>query len=89
MLLCVWPAAPCHPGHAAPAQPATTTMRFGSPVGVVGFAAKVSCAVGIAVKAGESMLVPLLGGGLPAAAAGGAGFFSNFRRAKFRCYHSK
>ena len=45
-------------------------MRFGSPVGVVGFAAKVSCAVGIthpsaaiimavssiAVKAGESML---------------------------------
>ena len=53
------------------------------------FSAAALAASSIAVKAGESMLVPLLGGGLPAAAGGGAGFFSTFRRAKFRCYHSK
>jgi len=87
MLLCVWPAAPCHPGQAAPAQPATTTMRFGCGI-THSFSATALAASSIAVKAGER---PLLGGGLPAGAGGGAGFFSTFRRAKYliRCYHSK
>jgi hypothetical protein len=52
------------------------------------FSATALAASSIAVKAGER---PLLGGGLPAGAGGGAGFFSTFRRAKYliRCYHSK
>jgi hypothetical protein len=65
MLLCVWPAAPCHPGQAAPAQPATTTMRFGCGI-THSFSATALAASSIAVKAGER---PLLGGGLPAGQA--------------------
>ena len=104
MLLCVWPAAPCH--LVTPRQLSLQRRRCGSArlsassVSLQGelccgithsFSAAALAASSIAVKAGESMLVPLLGGGLPAGAGGGAGFFSTFRRAKYliRCYHSK